>query len=358
MNRSVKKESESIDKSIRRAADFLLRASGQTNHQGLPHAYRFLYPMQPWSVAYPEVTGYTVPTFFQLKNYFSDDTFADCALSHTDWLCQIQHPEGWFYSGIRPDGPPSLFNTAMIVMGLTASFKYTNSPMYREAAIKAANWIIAHQDNNGGFSKFAYSKGFQPAYYTRVGWAIQFAHRTFQVNDAWERSAEALMKNLSSDFENRHIKNVGFHPLQPAFLHTIAYAIRGALEWEDLTVQSDFFNLSILEKLTEEFKISRKWPGRIWPNNKPDYSFRCLTGEAQILIALMKSRKVYLSQEEMKVAINSLIDSQSTKRKTKGALSGSKPIYGPYMRFKYPAWATKFLIDALLMYQEKISATE
>jgi hypothetical protein len=34
-----------------------------------------------------------------------------------------------------------------------------------------------------------------------------------------------------------------------------------------------------------------------------------------------------------------------------GAVAGSYPIYGLYERFKYPNWATKFLIDALLSFK-------
>jgi hypothetical protein len=32
-----------------------------------------------------------------------------------------------------------------------------------------------------------------------------------------------------------------------------------------------------------------------------------------------------------------------------GALSGSYPVWGPYAPFKYPCWATKYLVDLLLM---------
>ena len=32
----------------------------------------------------------------------------------------------------------------------------------------------------------------------------------------------------------------------------------------------------------------------------------------------------------------------------RGGIAGSFPIYGPYERMKYPNWAAKFFIDALL----------
>jgi hypothetical protein len=33
----------------------------------------------------------------------------------------------------------------------------------------------------------------------------------------------------------------------------------------------------------------------------------------------------------------------------RGGIPGSAPIWGPYERFKYPNWAVKFFIDALLV---------
>ena len=36
----------------------------------------------------------------------------------------------------------------------------------------------------------------------------------------------------------------------------------------------------------------------------------------------------------------------------RGAIAGSYPIYGRYERFKYPNWAAKFFIDALLTLDE------
>ena len=36
----------------------------------------------------------------------------------------------------------------------------------------------------------------------------------------------------------------------------------------------------------------------------------------------------------------------------RGAIAGSHPIFGSYERFKYPNWATKFFVDALLALNE------
>jgi hypothetical protein len=39
----------------------------------------------------------------------------------------------------------------------------------------------------------------------------------------------------------------------------------------------------------------------------------------------------------------------------RGAIAGSHPIFGRYERFKYPNWAAKFFIDALLALEEPAS---
>jgi hypothetical protein len=45
-------------------------------------------------------------------------------------------------------------------------------------------------------------------------------------------------------------------------------------------------------------------------------------------------------------------DLKTSNLNIRGAIAGSYPIHGRYERFKYPNWAAKFFVDALLMLDE------
>ena len=55
------------------------------------------------------------------------------------------------------------------------------------------------------------------------------------------------------------------------------------------------------------------------------------------------------------VATTQNIDTANSN--VRGAIAGSFPIYGHYERLKYPNWAAKFFVDALLALEQVINPT-
>ena len=47
---------------------------------------------------------------------------------------------------------------------------------------------------------------------------------------------------------------------------------------------------------------------------------------------------------------------RTSNRNVRGAIAGSWPIYGHYERLKYPNWAVKFFIDALLALESALES--
>lgn len=93
--------------------------------------------------AYPEVTGYFIPT---LLEYGETELAARCIR----WLLRIQRPDGGYASA---GGVPHVFDTGQALRGLLAGASL--SPPSREAARRAAEYLCAQIVDGGreGFGK-------------------------------------------------------------------------------------------------------------------------------------------------------------------------------------------------------------
>ncbi len=88
--------------------------------------------------AYPEVTGYYIPT---LLNW----GYNDLAISYASWLCKTQHKDGSWYD--TEGNNPYIFDTAQILKGLIAVREIM--PEVDENIQLACEWIISKTDNTG-----------------------------------------------------------------------------------------------------------------------------------------------------------------------------------------------------------------
>lgn len=334
-------------RALEKALGFLTRASSFHRGRGISHSYSFwLNPIDGFYPAYPEVTGYTIPTLIRAGEFLERPDLIEISRKSADWLCEIQSPEGWFYGGIERANGPSVFNSAMILFGLSAAAQKFGDKKYLDSLIQCVDWLLDVQEDDGFFLKYAWSDRFQPAYYTRVAWALLMAE-SLTGNKKIIIAVEKLNQTLQPFFTAEGIREAGFEPGQPAFLHTMAYALRGAHEVN--RVIPNTYDLSFLNKLVSEYGHAGQWPGQITFDQERnisefDHSFRCLTGEAQMAILLGKTGKKKMASR----TIEGLMDLQGRFGKKQGALPGSHPVWGAYMKWRYPSWASKFLVDALM----------
>src|ERR1700722_14430651 len=76
-----------------------------------------------YSNSYPEVTGYIIPTLYDVAQAMGDHQAAAAAERATRWLTALQLPTGAFPAGLHgglpgEDAQPSVFNTGQILQGL------------------------------------------------------------------------------------------------------------------------------------------------------------------------------------------------------------------------------------------------
>ena len=81
--------------------------------------------------SYPEVTGYIIPTLFDYSSTFDDNNVFKSAIIASEFLLEFQNDDGSFPEGnVGSLGPPSVFNTGMIIHGLVRAYKETNNDKY------------------------------------------------------------------------------------------------------------------------------------------------------------------------------------------------------------------------------------
>ena len=315
-----------------------------------------------WSKPYPETTGYIIPTLIAYSDFADDTSFIDMAKDLGLWLLSIQSDQGYWNGGIHPPKceNPSIFNTAQILLGLVALHRRCPTEAdWIGAASRGARWLAQGVNESGVWADGNYMGGFNPSYYTRVAWPMLEVWHENQ--DAYVRdAAERVLEEISSRTqENGVVDGWGFKPNAPAFTHTIAYTIRGSIESARLlgdTSRYKVMGAKALETLYLKSELNRGvLPGAFDNSWKASGSFVCLTGNAQTAICMLKIHEIKPDLRLLNAATK-LLDYICSKQRLRhpfggirGGVAGSSPLWGPYLRMRYPNWAAKFFADALMM---------
>lgn len=310
-------------------------------------------PAFGWAPAYPETTGYLLPTLYEAADYLGEQWWSDLAEGWLQWLLEIQSPEGWYPSGVlTSDLQPAVFNTAQVLDGLTAAYVRSGDPAVGRAATRAMAWLCNVQDHDGHYRQHAYRPGCMPAYYARVALPLAAAASVFSDTTS-ESSARRILQAVCADLaESTWTDNFAFAPEKPAPLHTVAYTVEGMLEGGLLTGHTEATERAetIANRLLVRFEVDRQLPGafaRPWSGVN---WYRCITGEAQMAIIWFRIAAIRSDVRALNSALKAVdrvIQSQS-RRICIGGIPGSKPFYGRYLALRFPNWAAKFAADAMM----------
>lgn len=334
-----------------------LRQSIQaTGGCGSAHHYS---PCLGWAPAYPETSGYLVETLLDYATLTANPSLRTFAWQCVDWLLEIQLPEGAFTGGTVEQRKPSVFNTAQILFGLARAQADTDEafPHLQRSGLRALHWLLEQLETDGSWQKAAYRPGFVPSYYTRAVWGVLKAATVFGEPEAAAPMRQALHYYAARMLPNGAVRDWGFEAGAPAFTHTIAYTLEGFLESALLLGDSGIME-RILHSATQLWaqRTQRgRTAGRYDTQWRPDDTFKCLTGNAQLSTLYYRLWEVYqipwLKAAALALLQETLPYQQFGRPNVHGALAGSAPFWGPYMRFRYPNWACKFLLDALKPWQ-------
>lgn len=105
-------------------------------------------------------------------------------------------------------------------------------------------------------------------------------------------------------------------------------------------------------------------PGAFDDEWRPTGSYVCLTGNVQIARCLL-IQESFAPDLRLVNAAARLVDFVCKHQRLElffgglsGAVPGSMPIWGSYMRFRYPNWSAKFLCDAIMALTDRLKVIE
>lgn len=347
---------KSIDSALHDAVNWLCRAQDSRPDDGMSEGYHLIHG---WMPSYPETTGYIIETLCDYSKLSNDTSLKDRALRMADWLVSIQYKDGSI-----PDSyfkKKMVFDTGQVLFGFVRAFEETGKHRYREAALKAGRWLIDVQAQDGAWRKFAVGE-IPHTYYARVAWSLTRLHHITGDDQYKEYCRKNIEWVLSQQQNTGWFNNASFTQAKHVrpYTHTIAYTIRGILESGMYLQRNDFIDAArkAMDGLLGVLPDNGGIYGSYDKNWQGDSRFSCLTGNAQLAIIFFKLYQLTDMEQYLDAGRkinNYMLSKQELRISNKdvfGAIAGSRPIWGGYIHFMYPNWATKFFIDSLILEKE------
>lgn len=351
----------SIEEHLSAAADWLLRAQRATPDDGVAHCYDVR--AGKWLPSYPETTGYVIPTLYDWARHFNAPECAQAAYRMAVWEAEVQLPDGGVRAGHMGAEviAPTIFNTGQVLFGWARAFRESGDERLKTALKRAADWLVAAQDADGAWRRFAspFTTSHVNSYNTRSAFGLV---RAFEVladqryldcanaNVAWAIGRARANGWLPENCLDRHADD-------RALTHTIAYSIRGILE-----VGAALENVSYREhahamarQVAARQREDGALPAYYGSDWQPLARWTCVTGNSQMAINWQRLARLTGDRALIDHAVRanrfnmSIQDLHCGDPNVRGALKGSHPIDGGYMTYRYPNWASKFFMDALML---------
>lgn len=348
---------QAIDAGIR----WLCLTHDVTGRQGSAQSFSLL---DGWRPPFPETTGYILQTLLEYGRRTGNPEYVERAREMGEWEIDIQNDDGGVIHGLYTSErkPSSVFNTGMVMHGWLDLYRVTEEVRYLEAAVQGGRFLTRNQDEDGIWRGAIEYNDIPHTYNSRVSWALlRLADVT---GEAEFRTAARRQLDwvLAMQQDNAWFDWCVFRLGMQPNTHAIAYTLRGLLESYVLTGHEPYLRATMKtsEVLMSKLEFHRKLAANFDRAWNPVASYECLTGTAQLGGVWLRLYEVTgearffhsgLKAIELAASHQSRVDWPPVR----GALPGSYPIYGRYAPFKYPNWATKFLVDGLMKREDLLA---
>jgi hypothetical protein len=347
---------------IKAAVEWILRAQDACDGGGVSLGYFPCAAVGGWQPAYPETTGYIIPTLLEYANRYHDDFVRKRALQMALWEIEIQMPSGAVQGGpvcMRDNQTPCAFNTGTVLQGWTAAFRETRDVSFLQAGLRAAEFLIKDIDDNGFFQtngEFVNPSSVK-TYNCLCAWALYRFGQDFGESKYCEGAIKVVNAALRQQRSNGWFENNCLTRAEAPLSHTIGYTLQGILEVGLSADREDF--VAAVKKGTDPI-VQSLLPngflyGRFYPDWEPAVFWSCLTGSAQIAVLCYRlfesaaERQYRAAADLILNFLKTLQSLDSSVESLNGAIGGSFPLLGGYMMLGYPNWATKYFVDALML---------
>ena len=337
---------------LQSAEEWLKRAHDQVGDDGVSYGYSV---RGGWRPSYRETSGYIATTFFDLARQRNDADYRQRALRICRWLLSVQNKDGSF-SNPRYGTDGIVFDTGQDLFGLVRAAEETGEQVFKEGALKAADWLVRIADENGHWTRNEHLNT-PHVYNTRTAWAVLRANQLVHSEDR-ERVARANLDwALSEQQPNGFFDNCAFVRGEAPFTHTIAYATRGLFESGLLLEDARYIDAAkrCADATLKHVTTDGFLPGQISITGEAAANYCCLTGNCQFSIVWAKLFDRTGNDSYKHAVVRSLDyvmghqDIHTNNLDARGAIKGSYPIWGKYAPLSFPNWPAKFFIDAMLL---------
>ncbi len=350
-----------VDRHIAEAAAWIARAQDATPDDGVAASYDVR--RREWVSSYPETTGYIITTMYDYADYAHAPEYAERARRMAAWESEVQLEGGGVRAG-KIDAPrvaPTIFNTGQVLFGWARAYQETGDDLYRRALTKAADWLVSAQDADGAWRSYPspYASHILNTYNTRTAYGLARAFEVLQDEKYLQAAIANVTWAISRSETNTWLPDNCLDQNDTPLTHTIAYSMRGILEVGAVTQREQFidFALRMSQHIIQAQRPDGALPGRLTRTWAPAARWTCVTGNAQMALNWLRLAPI-VGDDQLKDAarkanrFNIMIhDIDNNNLSIRGGVKGSHPIHGQYMRYRYPNWAAKFFMDALMLEQ-------
>ncbi|MCI0485697.1 MAG: hypothetical protein L0229_03760 [Blastocatellia bacterium] len=357
---------------LEEAVGWLCRAQDAGGGGGVSYGFDL---REGWLPPYPETTGYIIPTFLRYARVCESQARSEKAEAlrkraerMAEWLTTTQMECGAIPGGtIGREAVPTVFNTGQVLQGWCHAYREFQDETLKERLVRAARWMVSVQDDDGCWRKGLSPLTLQtPATYN-VRSAAALLEAGFLLDDAGFKNA--AVKNfdwaLSEQSDTGWFANNCLTDNRRPLTHTIGYTLEGLLDAAQSLNDERYF--SAVARASGHLKRAVAdngfLSGRFDTEWRPQVSWNCLTGSCQIALVWFRLSEASGEREYTRLAekilsfvkrtqrhspIAATTDSENTSDGISGGIKGSHPVWGGYDPFRYPNWAAKFFVDALL----------
>lgn len=270
--------------------------------------------------AYPEVTGYYIPTLLKWG-------YRELAIQYAKWLCDIQKEDGSWYD--TDDLEPYVFDSAQILKGLIAIRDIL--PNVDSNIIKGCDWLISNIDEDGRFhavNENCFNSGNKCSELIHI-YALEPIYKVGKIFG--EKKYSDLAKKSMKYYIDQHLDEILDFNLVS---HFYAYVMEGLVDMGEIDVAKTAMNKIAL--------LQRK-DGSV-PGYR-DVNWVCSTGLFQLAIVWFKLGEYEKGNNAFQYACK--LQNQT------GGWFGSylhdnnlneKNTYFPLIEI---SWANKYFLDAL-----------
>jgi hypothetical protein len=351
------------ERRARAAVAWLLRAQRATTDGGASLGYFPCSPDNvPWRPSYPETTGYIVTSLLAFVRRYDDTEARESALRMAHWEAAVQMSSGAVQGGPivpRKQQTPAAFNTGMVLDGWCSAYESTEDARWLDAARRAADFLVKDFDDAGYYrTNGAFVKSGEIKTYT--GLCARALYR-LGVLTGESRYRDAALRSVTAALRQQRPNGWFAHNCltrsDAPLTHTLGYTLQGLLEVGAAAGRDDFVT-AVERTMIAVAPVIRKngfLPGMFFDDWRPAALSSCLTGYAQLAIVGYRLHELGGTPEDRAMAdrlvdfLKGLQALDAEDKNVNGALAGSFPIFGGYMRAGYPNWATKYLLDALVL---------